>query len=123
MSAIIDTMLSFLKRKKPEPAPVCNCGSWPDPTWTYEMFLKKNELLKNCPVHKNLQPVMVVNRVVEPVPEAPAVFDFDKEIRLARIHIVNCQQALGYLSNHDLMEDLELIQDALEGIIEERKPI
>ncbi len=120
-------MFNFFKRQakniKEEivPAPVCTCGGWPDATWKYEDFIRKNEALKLCAVHKHMTPVMVVNRVVEIVPEAPEVFDFDKEIRAARLHIVNAQQALGYLSRHDLMEDLELMQDAIEGIIEERK--
>ncbi len=122
-------MFNFLRKKKSEPAPeqppqepVCNCGSWPDATWKYEDFLKKNEAIKLCPVHNHMTPVMVVNRVIDAVPEAPEHFDFDKEIRLARTHIVQAQQALGYLSNHDLMEDLELIQDTIEDIINERKP-
>ncbi len=111
-------MFNFLKKKKPEPAPICNCGSWPDPSWKYEDFLKKNEAIKLCPVHNHMTPVMVIKQVDTPVPES---FDFDREIRAARIHIVQAQQALGYLSNHDLMEDLELMQDAIESIIAERK--
>ncbi len=101
-----------------ESAPVCNCGSWPDPTWKYEDFIKKNEAIKLCPVHNHMTPVMVIRQSEPTVPE---VFDFDTEIRAARLHIVNAQQALGYLSRHDLMKDLELLQDAIEGIIEERK--
>ncbi len=112
----------FKKRKEePKPEPVCNCGPWPTPAWKYEDFLKKNEALKLCPVHSHLTPVVVVRPGAEAAQEAPAQFDFDTEIRAARVHIVQAQQALGYFSNHDLMEDLELIQDAMESIIEERK--
>ncbi len=110
-------MFKIFKRKKIE-APVCNCGSWPDPTWKYEDFLRKNEAIKLCPVHRHMTPVMVVRQAE---PAAPVSFDFDAEIRAARIHIVQAQHALGYLSDHDLMEDLELLQDSIESLIEERK--
>lgn len=47
-------LLNWAKPPIEKPEEECNCGSWPDPTWTDDDWKRKKEAEKDCPVHRPL---------------------------------------------------------------------
>jgi hypothetical protein len=127
-------MFYFFKKKAvpvPEP-PKCNCGVFPDSTWTQDMFLKKQESMKLCPVHKNMGMMMVVTKhIIEkapaykphaPLPPEPVLTpeeDFAQEIRAGRFHLLNCLDDVS--ATDPIFHRIDDIIEMLEDIIKERK--
>lgn len=120
------SMVEIVKEARDASPPVCNCGEWPNPSWTPEMFVAKAEKVKLCPVHKYMQMVMIATPrpvpiqmpVASPVMDGGEVGTFKDEMKCARIHMLNIQEMPE--CSDELWDEAQKVIDLVESTLMKR---